>query len=118
MKCKINNIDIKCIATCLPEGVLEMSSLKDKFGEKVVETTMKGAGIERLHVAADHETTADLCARAAENLFDATGIDRQNIDGVVFVSQTMDYFNPATIRQINAIGTMYFRPKLNNLADI
>ena len=96
MKCQINNIDIKCIATCLPEGVLEMTSLKDKYGEKMVEGTMKGTGIERLHVAADHETTADLCTRAAEQLFEATGIDRQSIDGVVFVSQTMDYFNPAT----------------------
>lgn len=96
MKCLIDNIDIKCIATCLPEGVLEMTSLKDKFGEKVVENTIKGAGIERLHVAADHETTADLCARAAEQLFEATGFDRNEIDGVVFVSQTMDYFNPAT----------------------
>lgn len=28
------------------------------------------------------------------------------------------YFNPATIRQINAVGTMYFSPKLNNFADI
>ena len=96
MKCLINNIDIKCIATCLPEGVLKMSSLKEQFGEKVIEDTIKGSGIERLHVAAPHETTADLCERAANNLFEATKIDRSEIDGVVFVSQTMDYFNPAT----------------------
>ena len=96
MKCVINNIDIKCIATCLPEGVLEMSSLKEQFGEKVIEDTIKGSGIERLHVAGPHETTADLCERAANNLFEATKIDRSEIDGVVFVSQTMDYYNPAT----------------------
>lgn len=96
MKCVINNIDIKCIATCLPEGVLEMSSLKARFGEKVVGDTIKGSGIERLHVAAPHETTADLCEKAANYLFEATKIDRSVIDGVVFVSQTMDYFNPAT----------------------
>ena len=96
MKCLIDNIDIKCIATCLPEGILEMSSLKEKFGEKVVEDTIKGSGIERLHVAANHETTADLCERAANKLFEATGVDRNDIDGVVFVSQTMDYYNPAT----------------------
>ena len=96
MKCLIDNIDIKCIATCLPESVLEMSSLKECFGEKVVEDTVKGSGIERLHVAADHETTADLCERAANKLFEATQFDRSEIDGLVFVSQTMDYFNPAT----------------------
>ena len=96
MKCLIDNIDIKCIATCLPDGVLEMSSLKERFGEKVVEDTVKGSGIERLHVAAEHETTADLCERAANKLFEATQFDRSEIDGLVFVSQTMDYFNPAT----------------------
>ena len=89
MKCKIENVVIKCIASCLPKDILEMVSLKEKFGEKVVESTMKGTGIERIHVAAEHETTADLCARAAEQLFEAAGIDRQCIDGVVFVSQTM-----------------------------
>lgn len=96
MTFKIDNIDVKCIATCLPESILEMTSLKEKFGDKVVENTIKGSGIERLHVAVEHETTADLCANAAENLFEAVGIDRQSIDGIVFVSQTMDYFNPAT----------------------
>lgn len=96
MKCLFDNIDIKCIATCLPEGILEMSSLKERFGEKPVNDTIKGSGIERLHVADDHETTADLCEHAANRLFEATGFDRNEIDGVVFVSQTMDYFNPAT----------------------
>lgn len=96
MKCIINNVRIKAIATCLPEGILEMETLKETFGAEKIANTIKGTGIERLHVAAEHETTADLCTKAAEKLFEAEGIDRQCIDGVVFVSQTMDYFNPAT----------------------
>lgn len=96
MKCIFKNVEIKSIATCLPEKVVEMSSYADKFGEKVVEETIKGSGIERLHEAADGETTADLCQRAAELIFESEGIDRSTIDGVVFVSQTFDYFNPAT----------------------
>jgi len=96
MKCIFKNVEIKSIATCLPEKVVEMRSYADKFGEKVVEETIKGSGIERLHEAADGETTADLCQRAAELIFEKEGIDRSTIDGVVFVSQTFDYFNPAT----------------------
>lgn len=96
MKCIFKNVEIKSIATCLPEKVVEMSSYADKFGEKVVEETIKGSGIERLHEAAVGETTADLCQRAAELIFEKEGIDRNIIDGVVFVSQTGDYFNPAT----------------------
>lgn len=96
MKCIIENVAIKSIATCLPEKVVEMTSYKEKFGEKIVEDTIKGSGIERLHIAADGETTADLCQRAAELIFEKENIDRSTIDGLVFVSQTFDYFNPAT----------------------
>lgn len=96
MKCIFKNVEIKSIATCLPEKVIEMTSFSDKFGEKVVEDTIKGSGIERLHEAAVGETTADLCQKAAELIFEKEGIDRNTIDGVVFVSQTFDYFNPAT----------------------
>lgn len=96
MKCLFKNVEIKSIATCVPEKVVEMSSYVDLFGEKVVEETIKGSGIERLHEAAVGETTADLCQRAAELIFEKENIDRNTIDGVVFVSQTFDYFNPAT----------------------
>lgn len=96
MKCLIENVEIKSIATCLPEKVVEMTSYKDKFGEKVVTDTINGSGIERLHEAAVGETTSDLCQRAAELIFEKENYDRSLIDGVVFVSQTFDYFNPAT----------------------
>lgn len=96
MKCIFKNVEIKSIATCLPEKVVEMSSYANKFGEKVVEETIKGSGIERLHEAAIGETTADLCQRAAELIFEKENFDRNAIDGVVFVSQTFDYYDPAT----------------------
>ena len=96
MKCIFDNVEIKSIATCLPENVLEMSSLKDAFGIKEVEDTIKGSGIQRLHVAVEHETTADLCQKAAELIFEKEQFDRSTIDGIVFVSQTSDYFQPAT----------------------
>lgn len=96
MKCIIENVEIKSIATCVPESILEMSSLKERFGEKEVEDTIKGSGIERLHVAGEHETTADICYQAAELILTEENIDRSAIDGVVFVSQTPDFFNPAT----------------------
>ena len=96
MKCIFKNVEIKSIATCLPEKVVEMSGFASQFGEKVVEDTIKGSGIERIHRAAIGETTADLCQRAAEMIFEKEGIDRSTIDGLVFVSQTFDYYMPAT----------------------
>lgn len=96
MKGIIKNVGIKSIATCLPKGILEMSSLSDKFGEDVVKETIDKAGIERLHVTENHETTADLCFEAAELILNSENIDRNIVDGVVFVTETPDYYNPAT----------------------
>lgn len=96
MKCVFNNVEIKSIATCLPEKVVEMTSYTEKFGEKIVAETIAGSGIERLHEATIGETTADLCQRAAELIFEKEQIDRSTIDGIVFVSQTFDYYDPAT----------------------
>lgn len=96
MKCIFKNVEITSIATCLPQKVVEMRSFADKFGEKVVEDTIKGSGIERIHRAVIGETTSDLCQRAAEMIFEKESIDRSTIDGLVFVSQTFDYYMPAT----------------------
>lgn len=96
MKQIFKNVEIKSIATCLPEKVIEMSSYAAKFGEKVVTETINGSGIERRHEVLPGETTSDLCYRAAEMIFEKEQIDRDTIDGLVFVSQTPDYFNPAT----------------------
>lgn len=96
MKSIIKNVEIKSIATCLPKGILEMSSLKDKFGEKEVEVAIKGSGIERLHVTEAGETASDLCYEAAELILKNEGVDRTSIDGLVFVSEHPDYHGPAT----------------------
>ena len=96
MKTIINNIDIKSIATCLPKGILEMSSLKDKFGAKEVEDAIRVAGIERVHVAEVGQTASDLCFEAAELILNTEQIDRSTIDGLVFVSEHPDFHGPAT----------------------
>lgn len=96
MKTIINDVVIKSIATCLPKGILEMSTLKNKFGEKEVDTAIKVAGIERLHFTEDGETASDLCFQAAEQILESESIDRSSIDGLVFVSEHPDYHGPAT----------------------
>lgn len=90
------NVDIKSIATCLPKDILEMTSLVSQFGENEVMSTIANSGIERLHVSKDGETTSDLCFEAAEQILQAENVDRSEIDGLVFVSQSFDYLGPAT----------------------
>ena len=41
-------------------------------------------------------TTSDLCVAAAERLIGDLGWDKADVDGLIFVSQTTDYYLPAT----------------------
>jgi 3-oxoacyl-[acyl-carrier-protein] synthase III len=96
MKCKFEGVDIKAITTYLPPKIREMDSMIPIYGKKVVEQTVKGSGIERLHVADDDQTSSDMCYEAAEHLIIKEQIDRSTIDGLVMVSQTFDYNGPAS----------------------
>lgn len=96
MKTIINNVSIKSVASWLPETVLDMESLISLYGEKDVKEIMKTTGIEHVRIAVDGMTSSDMCQKAAEYLIEKEGIDRKEIDGLVFVSQTPDYILPST----------------------
>jgi 3-oxoacyl-[acyl-carrier-protein] synthase-3 len=91
-----NNIGISAISSSLPETVLEMDSLKSVYGKKEVAAIIKTTGIERSRIATEGETASDMCFRATSDLLDKERIDRNEIGGLVFVSQTTDYILPAT----------------------
>jgi len=96
MKVKINKIIIDAISTYLPVKIREMSNYTDVFGEDVIASTLKGTGIDRLHVAGDNETSLDMCYIAAKNLFEKENIDPGEIDGLVMISQSFDFLGPAS----------------------
>ena len=96
MKCLINNINIDSIATYVPSKTLEMSTLSDLFGEASVNMVMKATGVERVQIADEEQTASDMCYEAARFLLEKEEINKEEIDGLVFVSQTADYRAPAT----------------------
>lgn len=57
---------------------------------------IKTTGIATRHVAAKGQSTSDLCLAAAEQLLDKLKWQREEIDLLVFVSQSRDYLLPAT----------------------
>ena len=75
---KVCNLDIKDISA-------------DYDSAAFVETT--GVLERRLDEAL---TTSDLCVAAAEKLLTDLGWDKSEVGGVIFVSQTTDYYLPAT----------------------
>jgi 3-oxoacyl-[acyl-carrier-protein] synthase-3 len=77
----------------LPEKVLTNADL-----EKIVDTTdewiRSRTGIERRHIAADHETTSTLCTEAAKRAMEAAGVTADEIDFVAVGTTTPDLVFP------------------------
>ena len=90
----IKNLNIKSIATCVPQNVFEVESLKDQYDEKRIKRIIKSTGIKRMRITTTTTTASDLCFKAAEKLFETT--DKNEIDSIIFISNTPDYISPPT----------------------
>lgn len=95
---EFKNVRIAGIAAGVPKNVVSNYSLKsgedissDYTPEAFVETT----GVKERRCS-DMLCTSDLCYAAAEKLISDLGWDKSEIEALVFVSQTADYFLPAT----------------------
>ena len=84
----------------LPERVLTNNDL-----EKMVDTSDEWirtrTGVERRHIAADDETTSDLCVEAAKKAMEAAGVSKEDIDLIVIGTTSPDlvFPNVATLVQ-------------------
>ncbi|HTW37109.1 MAG TPA: beta-ketoacyl-ACP synthase III [Steroidobacteraceae bacterium] len=77
----------------LPERVLtnlDLERMMDTSDAWIRERT----GIERRHIAADHETTVDLSEPAARRAIEAAGVRPEDIDFIAFGTTTPDYIFP------------------------
>jgi len=92
---EIKNVRIAGIAACVPKEIEENLTLplfdSTEEAEKFISTT----GVERRHIAKTN-LTSDLCFYATEKLIADLGWAKEEIDALVFVTQTPDYILPAT----------------------
>lgn len=91
----IKNVEIKGLAACVPATVEENASLKN-IAANDIEKLIKTTGIERRRIVDKEVCTSDLCTRAAEKLIAELNWDKNEIEGLVFVTQSADYILPAT----------------------
>lgn len=96
MRCRFDNVEIAGIASVIPSHTIDLYDLAAQYGAEEVKMIMASTGIHKIRVAPETVTTADLCERAAGQLLSDIGVDRGEVDGIVFVSQTPDYILPAT----------------------
>lgn len=91
----VNNMSIIGMSACVPkheESNLDYSVLSDQEKKLLIKTT----GIQNKRIADDKTTTSDLCFKAATELMKETKCDVEDIQLLIFVSQSPDYFLPAT----------------------
>lgn len=93
---KIENVRIAGIAACVPKQKLvnNDSKLFDTEEEKIkyIETV----GVDYRHVTDENTCSSDLCFASAEKLLSDLDWDKEEIDCLVFVTQTPDYKYPAS----------------------
>ena len=92
---EVNNIKIKGVTVCLPSNIVENSGYS-VVPESERPNFIQAIGIERRYVAPPDVCTSDLCFKAAEDLIGSLGWSKDEIELLVFVSQTPDYRMPAT----------------------
>ena len=92
---QVNNVTIRGISAAVPRFSQEVRGLPFftcEEAEKFISTT----GVERRRIVQKDITTSDLCFEAAEKLINDLGWQRNDIDCLIFVTQTPDYTLPAT----------------------
>jgi 3-oxoacyl-[acyl-carrier-protein] synthase-3 len=87
---------IVAIEYSLPEKVLTNDDLAAEYPDWTVGKISEKTGIDQRYISSEGECSSDLGVRAAEKLF-ATGVcSPDEIDYVLFCTQSPDYFLPTT----------------------
>jgi 3-oxoacyl-[acyl-carrier-protein] synthase-3 len=87
---------IRAISSYLPETILDNEMLAAEFADWTPEKILEKTGIRTRRIAAPDECSSDLGVRAAENLFEQQAIQPEEVDYLLFCTQTPDYFLPTT----------------------
>lgn len=94
---RFNNVGITAMAACVPKNVIDNYHYDlDLWPEEEVKKVVDKVGVAERRFADESTCASDLCYVAAEKLFLDNHIDRNEIDLLVFLSQTPDYRMPAT----------------------
>lgn len=92
---QIERVSVKGIAACVPKTSEEVHGLPVFSDEEVVKF-ISGTGVERRRISDKNTTTSDLCYNAAIQLLSDLNWSAEDIDCLIFVTQTPDYILPAS----------------------
>lgn len=91
-----NGVGVTALAGAVPHTVIDNYKYTQFFPEDQVKEVVDKIGIFERRFVDDNTCSSDLCFAAAEKLIKDNGINKEEIDLLVFISQTPDYRMPAT----------------------
>ena len=89
-------VGVTAIAAAVPAQVIKNREYTDVFSKEEAEAIVEKTGIEERRFADEDTCSSDLCLAAAEKLIEDFHVNKEDIDLLVFISQTPDYRMPAT----------------------
>ncbi|RKL61632.1 ketoacyl-ACP synthase III [Thermoanaerobacteraceae bacterium SP2] len=93
----LKNSKITGICCTLPDNCLSIYDMGKKyFDEEEIEKISKSVGIKYLYLAKPEQTTSDLAVKACEKLILNLNWNKDEIDGLILITQTPDYILPST----------------------
>ncbi|MDQ3019437.1 MAG: ketoacyl-ACP synthase III [Bacteroidota bacterium] len=90
------NASIKAISYYLPVGELTNEDINRDFPEWSIEKISEKTGVHTRHIAAENECSSDLGIESAKKLFEEHNINKNEIDFILFCTQSPDYFFPTS----------------------
>ena len=91
-----DGVGISGLAACVPKTIIKNYEYTEHFPAKEVKLVVDKIGILERRFAGPDMCSSDLCFAAAEKLISDMGTSKDEIDLLVFVSQTPDYRMPAS----------------------
>lgn len=88
------NSTIAAIEYYLPEAIVTNAQLASENPDWSIEAVEKKSGVFQRHIAAQHETACDLAKLACNKLFISSPLKKEQIDGIIFCTQSPDYVMP------------------------
>lgn len=86
---------IRHIEYHLPKGILTNSDLKSSHPDWDIKKVAEKSGVFQRHIAEQDETAFSLSIPAVEKLLDQSGVAVEDIQGIIFCTQSPDFIMPS-----------------------
>ena len=98
MLLKFNNSIISHVSCVIPNLSVNLIDYASEVGisKSEAKRIIKTTGFEKINISAETETSSDLCQKAFLNIINSSDSNHDDIEALIFVSQTPDYPVPQT----------------------